>query len=33
MKLFKQWEANLCKTDYHTFFDTKVFYDTEKCIW
>lgn len=33
MRLFKQWQATLSKSDYHTFFDTKVFYDTEKCIW
>lgn len=32
MHLFKQREANICKSDYHTFFDTKVIYDTEKYI-
>ena len=23
MHLFKQWEVNICKSDYHTSFDTK----------
>lgn len=33
MHLFKQWEANICKSAYHTCFDNKVFYDTEKDMW
>lgn len=33
MHLFKQWKSNLCKSDYPTFIDTKVYYDKEKYIW
>lgn len=32
MHLFKQWETNLCKSDYDAFIDTKVSYDTQY-IW